>query len=68
MEKDSQIPQVERKETVERYSNEAIELLREAVRRGFTDASWLQKDPDIAFVRDRADFKEIVTKLALQRS
>jgi serine/threonine-protein kinase len=46
-----------------RYGDEAMDALREAVRRGFRDAGRLEKSPDFAALRPREDFQTLVAGL-----
>jgi tetratricopeptide (TPR) repeat protein len=47
----------------ERYAKQAVELLRRSVAAGFQDLSHLKRDTDLAQLRDRPDYKELVTDL-----
>jgi hypothetical protein len=40
-----------------------VALLRQAVTKGFRDAARLKADPDLAALRGRADFRQLVTDL-----
>ncbi len=46
------------------YADRAMALLTKAVERGFTDAARLKGDADLASLRERPDFKELVRKVA----
>jgi serine/threonine protein kinase/tetratricopeptide (TPR) repeat protein len=48
----------------ERYAAQSIELLGTAIDRGFKNARELQKDPDLEPLRQRADFKKMVQRIA----
>jgi tetratricopeptide (TPR) repeat protein len=47
----------------EEYAARAVELLRQAVRAGSRDAARLAQDPDLAPLRKRADFKNLLADL-----
>src|SRR5262249_53214413 len=44
----------------DRYAARAVELLRQAVAKGFKDAAHMNKDRDLHALRDRAGFKSLV--------
>jgi hypothetical protein len=44
-------------------ADEAMRLLKHAVARGYTDAAHMQGDTDLASLRDRDDFRELLAKL-----
>lgn len=48
----------------EHYASRAVELLGNAIDRGFKDAEKLQKDPDLERLRSRADFQKVMQKIA----
>jgi hypothetical protein len=48
------------------YGDRAIEVLRRAVRGGFVNTEILQSDPDLAALRGREDFLQIVKDLEKQ--
>jgi serine/threonine-protein kinase len=45
------------------YGNQAVELLREAVRRGFRDGRRLENSPDFSALRSRQDFQALLAEL-----
>jgi serine/threonine protein kinase len=45
------------------YADRAVDLLRKAVKAGFTDARLMAKDPDLASLREREDFKKLLAEL-----
>jgi tetratricopeptide (TPR) repeat protein len=45
------------------YAGRAMELLKKALAAGFTDAAHLKQDTDLAALRDRTDFQQLVTEL-----
>jgi serine/threonine-protein kinase len=47
----------------DRYAARAVELLREAVAKGFKDVEHLKKDSDLDRLRGRDDFKKLVAEL-----
>jgi serine/threonine-protein kinase len=50
--------------SAEKYAGRAVKLLREAFTKGFTDAAHMQRDGDLAPLRGRADFAELLWDLA----
>jgi eukaryotic-like serine/threonine-protein kinase len=46
-----------------RYADEAIEILRVAIRKGFNDRIGLETDPDLVPVQDDPRFKSLLTQL-----
>ncbi len=53
-----------RAELARGYDDRAIDLLRRAVSLGFRDVDLLTKDPDLAALRDRADFRLLILDVA----
>jgi tetratricopeptide (TPR) repeat protein len=49
------------------YAARAVELLRRAVARGYADLDHLLKDDDLAPLRGRADFRDLVAQLGAAR-
>jgi hypothetical protein len=45
------------------FGDEAMALVREAVRRGFKDAPALEKNEELKALRERQDFKDLLAKL-----
>jgi hypothetical protein len=52
-----------RQAAVRFYGDEAMKLLREAVRKGFKDVAHMRKDTDLDPLRQREDFKKLVAQL-----
>jgi hypothetical protein len=48
---------------VDRYATRAVELLRQAVAKGFKDAEHLKKDTDLDPLRSRDDYKQLLQEL-----
>jgi hypothetical protein len=67
---DAQLPAADRDRFAERYASKAVELLhRAAEHRYFDSASNREKilaDADLAALRDRADFRALLTKLGIR--
>jgi serine/threonine-protein kinase len=61
--KDEKLPAARRMELAQQYGTRAVELLHEAVARGFALVASLREDPDLEAVRDRDDFKKLLQKL-----
>jgi serine/threonine protein kinase/tetratricopeptide (TPR) repeat protein len=52
-----------RKELAQAYGTRAVELLGKAVAAGFQDAKYLKETADLQPLRERADFKKLVSEL-----
>jgi hypothetical protein len=62
--KDAQTAAAERDQLAEDYARRALALLRRAVQAGFNDLPHLKtNDPDLAALRGRADFQQLVQEL-----
>ncbi len=46
------------------YADRAMDLLRNAVKAGWSDAAHMAKDPDLDSIRGREDFKKLIEELA----
>ena len=57
---DSTLTEAEREELGERYANQAVELLRQAVAKGFNDVAHIKQDEDFDSLRQRADFQKLL--------
>jgi serine/threonine protein kinase/tetratricopeptide (TPR) repeat protein len=62
-EKDSQLPNGRRTDLVQSYGDRAMALVRQAVARGYKDANQLKKTPGLQPLRERDDFKKLLTEL-----
>jgi tetratricopeptide (TPR) repeat protein len=62
-EKDANLPPEQRKSLAQKYSRQAVEQLREAVRQGYKDFGELKAAADLAAVRSQADFGKLMTEL-----
>ncbi len=62
--KDSSLDEQKKKAAIDRYGKRAVELLRQAVAQGWQDRERLEKEPDLAPIRERSDFQELLKKLA----
>jgi tetratricopeptide (TPR) repeat protein len=61
--KDGRLAEAKRRELAQAYADRALALLRQAVVRGFKDAAWLKKDPDLEPLRAREEFGKLVADL-----
>jgi hypothetical protein len=57
-ETDAKLPEASRKELAKSYSDQAMEMLRQAVGKGYKDAPNMKKDSDLDPLRSRDDFKK----------
>ena len=62
-EKDAELPESQRQVVAERYADRAVDLLREAIRKGYTNAGHMKKDQHLDPLRRRADFKKLLADL-----
>jgi hypothetical protein len=53
----------EQAELAERYAATAVELLRQAMQRGYNDVANLQQNQDLDPLRPRADFRSLLSEL-----
>jgi tetratricopeptide (TPR) repeat protein/tRNA A-37 threonylcarbamoyl transferase component Bud32 len=60
---DKKLPEAKRREVVQAYGNQAIELLRRAVANGYKDSGSLKEAPEFELLRPRDDFKKLVSSL-----
>ncbi|MFO0877702.1 MAG: tetratricopeptide repeat protein [Gemmataceae bacterium] len=63
VEKHAKLDAAKRKEMAQFYGDETMKLLREAVKRGYTDAAHMKKDSDLDPLRSRKDFQTLLTEL-----
>jgi hypothetical protein len=57
---DARLPEAQRRAVADAYARRAVELLREAVARGFKDVHELKTLPDYDPLRRRDDFKKLL--------
>jgi tetratricopeptide (TPR) repeat protein len=62
--KDARLSAAEKAAQAQRHAGRAVELLRRAAQRGYKDLAQLPKDPDLALLRERADFKKLLAASA----
>ncbi|HEV3255801.1 MAG TPA: protein kinase [Gemmataceae bacterium] len=60
---DARLPEAERRRQAQDDGDQAVALLRQAARQGYAAAEQLEHDPDLAPLRVRPDFKQLVTAL-----
>jgi hypothetical protein len=46
-----------------RYAEQAIRALKEAIAGGWENLAWMKQDPELDALRDRDDFKKVLTDL-----
>jgi serine/threonine-protein kinase len=61
--KDTNLQEAKRKELAGSYADQAMELLRQAVAKGYKDAAHLKKDGDLDPLRARSDFQALLAEL-----
>ncbi len=57
------VPLADKAETKEKRAVRAVELLRQAVAKGFKDAAHMKRDADLDALRGRDDFKKLLAEL-----
>jgi serine/threonine protein kinase/predicted negative regulator of RcsB-dependent stress response len=57
------VPLADKAQTKEQYAGGAVELLRQAVAKGFRDVDQIRSDPDLAALRQREDYKKLLTEV-----
>jgi serine/threonine-protein kinase len=62
-EKDTKLSESKRKELVKAYADQAMGMLRQAVKAGFKDAAQIKKDTGLDPLRGREDFKKLIAEL-----
>jgi serine/threonine-protein kinase len=62
-EKDAKLPEARRKELAQSYAEQALAALRQAVAKGYKDAANMRKDKDLDPLRQRDDFRKLLTEL-----
>jgi tetratricopeptide (TPR) repeat protein len=62
-EKDGKLSKPKRRELAKTYADQALETLRQAVARGYKNAAHLRQDPDLASLRSRPEFQQLVRDL-----
>jgi hypothetical protein len=61
--KDGQLAEAKRRELAQSYAERALALLRQAVERGFKDATQMKQDPDLEPLRTRKEFQKLLAVL-----
>jgi hypothetical protein len=67
VEKAEGLDAAKRRATVQFYGDQAMAMLRAAVAKGYKDIEHLKKDDDLKPLREREDFKKLVTELEAKR-
>jgi hypothetical protein len=62
-EKDGKLTSEQQKQKAELYANQAMELLRAAIQKGFQDLDRLRSARELAALRSRKDFTEFLAQL-----
>jgi tetratricopeptide (TPR) repeat protein len=63
-EKDSALSTEKRQAVVRAYGDRAVEMLRQAVQKGFNDLNHLQTDGNLDPLRGRKDFQQLLSEMA----
>ncbi len=62
-EEDSGLPAAEREKVSQKYADQAVAALREAVRRGDRNIARMRNEPDLDPIRQRPEFQELLREL-----
>jgi serine/threonine-protein kinase len=62
-EQDAKLPEPRRKEVARSYGDRAMEVLRQALAKGYKDGAQLKKDTDLDPLRGRDDFQKLLAEL-----
>jgi serine/threonine protein kinase/Tfp pilus assembly protein PilF len=62
-EKDAKLAAAERQKQARAYADRALELLRQAIAKGYRDVAHLKKDPDLDPLRPREEFQKLLAEL-----
>jgi tetratricopeptide (TPR) repeat protein len=65
---DSALDAAKRQGELDFYANQAIAMLRDAVAKGYRDAAHMKSDENLAPLRERDDFKKMVTDLEVPQA
>jgi tetratricopeptide (TPR) repeat protein len=63
VEKDSKLPETGRRELVRSYGDQALAALQQARAKGYKDVGHLKQDNDFDPLREREDFKNLLTEM-----
>jgi serine/threonine-protein kinase len=61
--KDDRLSETERLATAQSYTGQALQLLRDAVQKGYKDAAGLRNDPHLAPLRSNDEFQRLLTDM-----
>ena len=60
---DTSVPEAQRRELAQGYADQAMDLLRKAIAKGYQGIELLKNDPDLDSLRCRDDFKKLLSEL-----
>jgi eukaryotic-like serine/threonine-protein kinase len=66
-EKDNMLSEARRHELAKTYADQAMDLLRQAVAKGYKDAARMKQDADLDPIRNREDFKRLIGELEAKK-
>jgi serine/threonine protein kinase/Flp pilus assembly protein TadD len=66
-EKDAGLAEEQRRPLAHEYAKQAVQMLREAIRRGYKDVRFIQDDRILDVLRDREDFQQLLAELEKKR-
>ncbi len=61
--RDQSAPEMDPNKNSQHYSDKAMAVLRQAVDRGWKEADWTERDPELGSLRARPDFQELIKTL-----
>jgi tetratricopeptide (TPR) repeat protein len=62
-ERDDRLPEAQRRERATAYANRAMQVLQQAIKRGFRDMAHMKQDTDLEPLRGRDDFGQLFMKV-----
>jgi serine/threonine protein kinase/tetratricopeptide (TPR) repeat protein len=65
--KDAGLAEEQRRPLAHEYAKQAVQMLREAIRRGYKDVRFIQDDRILDVLRDREDFQQLLAELEKKR-
>ncbi len=66
-EKHDELDSAKRRAAMKYYADLAMDMLRDAVKKGYRDAAHMKKDKDLDPLRDREDFKKLLAELEAEK-
>ena len=61
--RDQSAPEKDSNKNSQHYSDKAMTVLQQAVDRGWREADWIERDPELRSLHSRADFQALIKTL-----